>query len=230
VQLFRACRIYKNMALLFALILILVEGGLAQQNIDAFTVYRIKYDGGGDWYGNKTTFVNLFKLMTSELHINTQQREVSGSLMDDDLFSYPTAYIAGHGNISFNEAEAERLRLYLTSGGFLFADDDYGMDKSFRREMKKVFPELKFVELPFTHPIYHVHYNFANGLPKIHEHDGGPPHGFGLIYEGRLVVFYSFNTDISDGCEDADIHNDPPEKRREALKMGLNILLYSLLF
>jgi hypothetical protein len=218
------------MALLFALILILVEGGLAQQNIDAFTVYRIKYDGGGDWYGNKTTFVNLFKLMTSELHINTQQREVSGSLMDDDLFSYPTAYIAGHGNISFNEAEAERLRLYLTSGGFLFADDDYGMDKSFRREMKKVFPELKFVELPFNHPIYHVHYNFANGLPKIHEHDGGPPHGFGLIYEGRLVVFYSFNTDISDGCEDADIHNDPPEKRREALKMGLNILLYSLLF
>ena len=229
-QLFRSCRIYKNMALLFALILILVEGGLAQQNIDAFTVYRIKYDGGGDWYGNKTTFVNLFKLMTSELHINTQQREVSGSLMDDDLFSYPTAYIAGHGNISFNEAEAERLRLYLTSGGFLFADDDYGMDKSFRREMKKVFPELKFVELPFNHPIYHVHYNFANGLPKIHEHDGGPPHGFGLIYEGRLVVFYSFNTDISDGCEDADIHNDPPEKRREALKMGLNILLYSLLF
>jgi hypothetical protein len=104
------------------------------------------------------------------------------------------------------------------------------MDKSFRREMKKVFPELKFVELPFNHPIYHVHYNFANGLPKIHEHDGGPPHGFGLIYEGRLVVFYSFNTDISDGCEDADIHNDPPEKRREALKMGLNILLYSLLF
>jgi hypothetical protein len=230
VQLFCSFRIYKNMAFLFALILILAQGGLAQQNFNAFTVYRIKYNGGGDWYGNKTTFVNLFKLMTSELHINTQQREVSGSLMDDDLFSCPTAYIAGHGNISFNEAEAERLRLYLTSGGFLFADDDYGMDKSFRREMKKVFPELKFVELPFNHPIYHLHYNFPNGLPKIHEHDGGPPHGFGLIYEGRLVVFYSLNTDISDGCEDADIHHDPPEKRREALKMGLNILLYSLLY
>ena len=216
--------------LIFFVIFSGVHNADAQQDFDVFTVYRIKYNGGGDWYGNKTTFVNLFKLMSSELNIRTRQREISGSLLDDDLFSHPTAYIAGHGNISFSEEEAARLRLYLTNGGFLFADDDYGMDKSFRREMKKVFPELKLVELPFRHPIYRVYYNFSKGLPKIHEHDGGPPKGLGLIYEGRLVTFYSFNTDISDGCEDADIHQDPPEKRKEALQMGLNILLYSLLY
>ena len=203
---------------------------LAQQPTEVFSVFRIRYDGGGDWYGNKTTFINLLSYISSELNIPTSQKEVSGSLMDDDLFNYPTAYIAGHGNIKFNEAEAARLRTYLTNGGFLFADDDYGMDASFRLEMKKVFPELKFVDLPFLHPIYHVHFKFPNGLPKIHEHDGGPARGLGLIYEGRLVVFYSFNTDISDGCEDADIHNDPPEKRRDAMRMGLNILLYSLIY
>ena len=194
-----------------------------------FTVVRIKYDGGGDWYGNKTTFKNLFRLMTDELKIGTTLHEETATIMDENFFNYPVAYIAGHGNIRFSENEAERLRIYLTSGGFLFADDDYGMDVSFRREMKKVFPELNFVELPFTHPIYKIYYDFPNGLPKIHEHAGGPPHGYGLIYNGRLVVFYSFNTDISDGCEDPEIHNDPLEKRLEALHMGINILLYAML-
>jgi hypothetical protein len=195
-----------------------------------FTVVRIKYDGGGDWYGNKTTLRNLLQFMSQELDIKTTLSEKTSSILDKSFFNYPTAYLAGHGNIKLSDEEAQRLRTYLISGGFLFADDDYGMDKSFRREMKKVFPELNFVELPFSHPIYKVYFNFPNGLPKIHEHDGGPPRGFGLIYEDRLVVFYTFNTDISDGCEDSEIHNDPPEKRQAALQMGVNILLYSLLY
>jgi hypothetical protein len=202
----------------------------ADQSAREFTVVRLKYGGGGDWYGNKTTFVNLLKKMREEVGIATAYRETTSELMDESLFNYPVAYLAGHGNVRFTEDETKRLRKYLISGGFLFADDDYGMDVSFRREMKKVFPELKFVELPFNHPIYNIYYEFPNGLPKIHEHAGGPPQGLGLIYEERLVVFYSFNTDISDGCENTEIHKDPPEKREAALRMGVNILLYSMLF
>jgi hypothetical protein len=202
----------------------------ADQSVREFTVVRLKYGGGGDWYGNKTTFINLFKKMREEVGIATAYREVTSELMDESLFNYPVAYLSGHGNVRLTEDETQRLRKYLISGGFLFADDDYGMDVSFRREMKKVFPELKFVELPFKHPIYNIYYEFPNGLPKIHEHAGGPPQGLGLIFEERLVVFYSFNTDISDGCENPEIHNDPPEKREAALRMGVNILLYSMLY
>lgn len=220
----------KMRIMIYVLVAIVIchTGVKTQEDLSVFTVARIKYDGGGDWYGNKTTFVNLFKRMSRELGIKCAYKEETVELLDDALFNYPIAYIAGHGNIRFSDDEAGRLRSYLTSGGFLFADDDYGMDKSFRREMKKVFPELNFIELPFDHPIYHIHYQFSQGLPKIHEHDGGPPKGLGLIYNGRLIVFYSFNTDISDGCEDIEIHNDPPEKHEEALRMGVNILLYAL--
>lgn len=214
----------------FILLLPSVLSAQTTERLSDFTVVRIKYDGGGDWYGNKTTLKNLLGFMAEELKIGTTLTEKTAAIMDESFFNYPVAYIAGHGNIKFNDSEVERLRTYLSTGGFLFADDDYGMDRSFRREMKKVFPELNFVELPFTHPIYKIYYNFPEGLPKIHEHDGGPPRGYGLIYKGRLVVFYSFNTDISDGCEDPEIHNDPPEKHMAALKMGLNILLYSLLY
>lgn len=190
---------------------------------------RIHYSGGGDWYGNKTTWINILHRVHSELGLDTAERETAARILDADFIRYPIAYIAGHGNIVFSDEEASALRLYLESGGFLYADDDYGMDKSFRREMKKVFPELNFVELPFSHPIYHIYYQFKQGLPKIHEHAGGPPKGLGLIYQGRLVCFYSFNTDISDGCEDAQIHNDPPDVRQSALKMAVNILLYAVL-
>ncbi len=200
--------------------------GYAQETV---TVARIKYGGGGDWYGNRTTFVNLFRFIRDNFAINTTEREVTVDILSEDFFKYPLAYIAGHGNIKFTPEEVVRLRKYLTSGGFLWADDDYGMDKSFRREMKKVFPELDWVELPFSHSIFHTAFDFPNGLPKIHKHDGGPPHGLGLFYEGRLVVFYSLNTDISDGCEDPDIHNDPPEIRENALKMGTNILIWALI-
>lgn len=198
--------------------------------MDEISVVRIKYDGGGDWYGNKTTFINLFQKLSQATGLKTPYREATAEIMDESFFNFPIAYIAGHGNIKFSSDEVQKLRLYLTSGGFLFADDDYGMDQSFRREMKKVFPELKFVELPFNHPIYSIYFKFLNGLPKIHEHAGGPPQGLGLIYKNRLVVFYSFNTDISDGCENPEIHNDPEEKREAALEMGVNILIYALLF
>jgi hypothetical protein len=220
---------YHRYCLLVILLLVATRTAGFQTELNELSVVRIKYAGGGDWYGNKTTFINLFARIRNELGIKTTVKEAAAEISDESFFNYPIAYIAGHGNIRFSDQEVQRLRTYLTSGGFLFADDDYGMDPSFRREMAKVFPELKFVELPFNHPIYNIYYKFSEGLPKIHEHAGGPPVGWGLIYEGRLVVFYSFNTDISDGCEDADIHNDPPEKREAALKMGVNILLYALL-
>ncbi len=193
------------------------------------TFVRIKYDGGGDWYGNRTTFVNLFEFVQKHTNVKTTDREITLSITDKDFFKYPLAYIAGHGNIKFSEEEVQRLREYLTQGGFLWADDDYGMDAYFRREMRKVFPQLEWVQLPFSHPIYHILYVFPNGLPKIHKHAGGPPKGYALFYEGRMVAFYSFNTDISDGCENPDIHNDPPEIRQSALQMGTNILLWALL-
>ena len=190
---------------------------------------RIHYDGGGDWYGNKTSWINILERLHSETGLDVQKQETAYKLTDLEFNQFPIAYIAGHGNISFNEEEVLNLRSYLINGGFLIADDDYGMNLSFRREMKKVFPELNFVELPFSHPIYHIYYNFNQGLPKIHEHDGGPPKGYGLIYEGRLVCFYSFNTDLSDGCENQEIHNDPPEKHEQAIRMMVNIVLYALL-
>ncbi len=194
------------------------------------TVMRIKYGGGGDWYGNRTTFVNLFNFIRQHTNIITAEKEITHSPMDADFFKYPIAYIAGHGNIKFSEEEIARLRIFLANGGFLWADDDYGMDKYFRREMKRVFPNARWVELPFDHPIYHIVFDFPNGLPKIHKHAGGPPHGYGLFYEGRMVAFYSFNTDISDGCEDPQIHGDPEEIRLQALKMGTNIIAYALMY
>ena len=190
---------------------------------------RIHYSGGGDWYGNKTSWINILERLHKDAGLDVQKQETAYKILDIEFEYYPIAYIAGHGNISFSEEEVARLRSYLINGGFLVADDDYGMDVSFRREMKKVFPELNFVELPFSHPIYHIFNEFSQGLPKIHEHAGGPPKGLGLIYEGRLVCFYSFNTDLSDGCENPEIHNDPPEKHEAALRMMENIFLYAVL-
>jgi len=197
-------------------------------SVQPVTVTRIKYQGGGDWYGNRTTFVNLFQFMNQYTNIKMAEREVSLEIMDRDFFKYPISYIAGHGNIRFTDDEISRLRTYLINGGFLWADDDYGMDHSLRREMKRVFPEAEWIELPFSHPVYHSLFSFPNGLPKIHKHDGGPPKGLALFYEGRMVVFYSWNTDISDGCEDPDIHGDASELREKALQMGTNIFVWVL--
>lgn len=192
-----------------------------------FTIARIKYSGGGDWYSDPTSIPNLLRQVEKVLKIPVGKEE-RVSIMEPHLFSYPFIYITGHGKIVFSEAEVLRLRSYFEAGGFLWADDNYGMDEYFRREIRKVFPECELIELPFDHPIYHMVYDFDNGLPKIHEHHGGPPHGYGIIYNARLVVFYTFNTDIGDGLEDAEVHNDPPEKRDAAMRMAINIVAYAL--
>lgn len=193
-----------------------------------FTIARLEYHGGGDWYNDPSAIPNLLDFIRKQTNIPTAVDEKKVSILDEELFSYPILFMTGHGRISFSEEEARRLRNYLTHGGFLYADDDYGMDKYFRAAMKQVFPDKEMVELPFTHPIYHVHFKFNNGLPKIHEHDGGPPHGYGIFHQGRMVVFYSFNTNISDGWVDPEVHKDPEDVRQKALQMGTNIIIYAL--
>ncbi|MEJ7645394.1 MAG: DUF4159 domain-containing protein [Chryseolinea sp.] len=189
-------------------------------------IAKLKYNGGGDWYANKTALPNLIKFSNAENGTNLDPEEQIVEVGSRDLFLYPYVYMTGHGNVVFSEAEAANLRKYLIAGGFLHVDDNYGMDKFVRLELKKVFPELELTELPFDHPIYHQKFDFPQGLPKIHEHDAKPAQGFGLFYEGRLVVFYSFECDLGNGWEDQRIHNDPEPKRMEALKMGANILAY----
>ena len=193
-----------------------------------FTIARLEYHGGGDWYNDPSAIPNLLDFIRKQTNIPTAADEKKVSILDEELFSYPILFMTGHGRISFSEEEARRLRNYLTHGGFLYADDDYGMDKYFRAVMKQVFPDKEMVELPFTHPIYHAHFQFNNGLPKIHEHNGGPPHGYGIFHQGRMVVFYSFNTNISDGWVDPEVHKDPEDVRQKALQMGTNIIIYAL--
>jgi Domain of unknown function (DUF4159) len=189
-------------------------------------IAKLKYSGGGDWYANKTALPNLITFCNKELGMNLSTEEDVAEVGSPNLFDYPYLYMTGHGNVVFSMNEAQNLRNYLIGGGFLHVDDNYGMDKFVRLELKKVFPELELVEVPFTHPIYHQKFEFPNGLPKIHEHDAKPPQGFGLFYEGRLVVFYSYECDLGNGWEDKRIHNDPEEKRQQALRMGANILSY----
>ncbi|MCF6241495.1 MAG: DUF4159 domain-containing protein [Bacteroidales bacterium] len=186
----------------------------------------LKYSGGGDWYANPTSLPNLIKFCNKELKTNIRFPDVTVEPGSREIYNYPFVHMTGHGNVIFSKQEAENLRNYLIAGGFLHIDDNYGLDKYARREMKKVFPELDFIELPFSHPIYHQKYNFPGGLPKIHEHDGKPPQGFGLIYKGRLVCFYTYETDLGDGWEDTEVHHDSQEKHLQALKMGANIISY----
>lgn len=201
---------------------------VSTQESGSLVLARLKYTGGGDWYNDPDELPNLARELDRRTAIRCEEKEAIVSLLDDQLFSYPFLYITGHGNISFSDEEVKRLRLYLKNGGFLYADDDYGMDESFRREIKKVFPENELLELPFDHPIYHIVYNFPNGLPKIHEHYEGPPKGLGIFYQDRLVVFYTYNTNISDGW--SDVHNDPAEKREAAFMMGINIVAYAITY
>jgi hypothetical protein len=192
------------------------------------TIAALKYGGGGDWYDSLRSIRNfcLFVQKNTTLKISVKEKVVS--LLDDDLYLYPFLYINGHGNITFSDKEVERLRSYLQNGGFLFINDDYGLDPYIRREMKKVFPNQSFRELPVSHPIYNSPFTFPDGLPKIHQHDGSTPKGLGLFYEDRLVVFYAFEADIGDGWEEEWVHNDPIEARMAAMKMGVNILVYAL--
>lgn len=221
----------KKLALLvFIVLLFPLLYSQVEKDYSKVAIALLKYGGGGDWYGDRNALPNLARFVNQNLPVRVSEEVKIVSPMDDDLFSYPYIFMAGHGNVRFTEEEVLRLRKYLTSGGFLHADDDYGMDKYFRREIKRIFPNNELVELPFDHPIYHIYYDFPHGLPKIHEHDGKPPQGFGIFYKGRLVVFYSYETDLGDGWEDPEVHHDPEEKRLQALKMGANILLYSLLY
>lgn len=186
----------------------------------------LKYQGGGDWYANPTSLTNLAKFCNQQLACNFDPEYATVEVGSADLFNFPFLHMTGHGNVVFNDAEAENLRYYLMGGGFLHIDDNYGMDPFIRPAMKKVFPELEFIELPFEHAIYKQKFVFKNGLPKIHEHDGKSPQGFGLFWEGRLVCFYSHECDLGDGWEDQDVHNDTDEKRRQALQMGANIVQF----
>jgi hypothetical protein len=194
-----------------------------------FTIARLKYSGGGDWYWGRSAVPNMLEFLKRNTNILVNQEEIWISVMDKELFHYPFLFLTGHGNIKFTEDEVERLNNYLTHGGFLFANDSYGLDEAFRREMKRVFPDKELLELPFDHGIYHCYYDFHNGLPKIHQHDGKPAQGFGIFHQKRLVVFYVYESDISDGWEDPQVHKDPREKRDAALKMGVNIITWALL-
>lgn len=184
----------------------------------------LKYHGGGDWYGNPTSLTNLIAFFNEQTGAGLNKDYATVEAAGKELFNYPFIHMTGHGNVVFDEEEVRNLRTYLMGGGFLHIDDNYGLDPFVRREMKRVFPDLEFVELPRNHEIYHRTFDFPNGLPKIHEHDAKPAQGFALFWEGRMICFYTHECDLGDGWEDAEIHNDPPEKRLEALRMGCNIL------
>lgn len=190
-------------------------------------IAKLKYGGGGDWYANRTALPNLISFCNKELNANIFPEEDVVEVGSSEMFQYPFVYMTGHGNVVFNDSEAKNLRNYLIGGGFLHIDDNYGMNLFIRREMKKVFPELDFVEIPFNHPVYNQKFTFKSGLPKIHEHDNKPPQGFGLLYKGRLVSYFSFESDLGNGWEDQSVYNDPPSVRLTALQMGSNLIEYA---
>jgi len=197
------------------------------QHQEGLKLALLKYRGGGDWYSNPTALPNLARFCNSNLNTALDPEYATVEVGSAEMFNYAFVHMTGHGNVLFSIEEAENLRNYLLGGGFLHIDDNYGLDKFVRPEMQKVFPELEFIELPFDHPIYHQRYNFPQGLPKIHEHDGKPAQGFGLIWEGRLVCFYTFECDLGDGWEDPAVHGDPESVRLKALEMGANIVQFA---
>ena len=193
----------------------------------SYQLALLKYNGGGDWYANlETSLPNLINFCNKNLQTSINPEQAIIEVGSNEIFNYPFVHMTGHGNVIFSTQEAQNLRNYLIGGGFLHVSDNYGMDKFIRTELKKVFPELDLVELPFSHPIYHQAYNFDKGLPKIHEHDNKAPQGFGLIYKGRLVCFYDAECDLGDGWESYEVHKDSPEAHDKALKMGANIIRY----
>ena len=196
---------------------------------DQFVIAQVQYGGGGDWYGDQTTISNWLKLLRTRTDIEAAKERVIVKLTDRNLYQYPMLYIVGHGNIRLTEEEVGALRFYLTHGGFLFVNDDYGLDESFRREIRRVFPDQSLQLMPNSHLIYHCFYDFPDGLPKIHEHDGEPAQGFGLFHEGRMIVYYVYSSDIGDGLEDSKVHpKDTPQVRELAAKMAVNIAVYAL--
>jgi hypothetical protein len=220
----------KRRIIMAALCIVLGTGSVPAQpqKGSAFRIARLKYNGGGDWYNDPQEEVNLLKYIRQNSLVDVEPTYEFVEISSEKLFSYPFLFLTGHGNIVLSDADAHRLRTYLENGGFIYADDDYGMDKAFRRELKKIIPGQDLVELPFSHGIYHSQYDFAKGPPKSHEHDGKPPQGFGLFYQGRLVLYYTYESNPSDAWNDESVHGDPPAKREEALKFGTNIVVWAL--
>ena len=197
--------------------------------VSELTIAQLQYGGGGDWYANPSGLPNLLKAVKNRTGLTIADQPAHVKLTDPTLWNYPYIYMTGHGNVKFTDEEVQILRRYLLSGGFLHADDNYGMDPSFRREMARVFPDKELVELPANHPVYHAFYDFPGGLPKIHKHDGKPAQGFGILHEGRVIVYYTFECDLGNGWENAGLYpEDTPESRENALRMGVNLFLYAL--
>ena len=192
------------------------------------TIARLQYDGGGDWYANPSSIPNLLKAINERTSLKVEPTEARISLKDDRLWDHPFLHVTGHGEIKFSDLEVTRLREYLNRGGFLHVDDNYGLNESFRREIARVFPDRPLVDVPLTHPIYHIVYDFPAGLPKVHEHDGKPARGFGIFIGNRLAVFYSFESDLGNGWEDPGTYSDPPALHEAALRMGVNLFVYAV--
>tara|TARA_B100000401_G_scaffold438341_1_gene386508 strand:+ start:3573 stop:4253 length:681 start_codon:yes stop_codon:yes gene_type:complete len=211
-----------------ALIIIIIAGFIYSFSKEAtYKIAVLKYNGGGDWYANPTSLSNLIKFCNSKIATNIDETPDQVHIGSEEIFNYPFLHMTGHGNVIFSADDVSNLKTYLQNGGFLHIDDNYGMDKFIRRELKKVFPDQKLIELPFSHPIFHQKFDFPNGLPKIHEHDDKPPQAFGLFHENKLVLLYTYECDLGDGWEDAEVHNNDEETRTKALKMGANIIQFA---
>jgi hypothetical protein len=219
----------KRSAVIALLCIVSISAVLAQTLASSsFKIARLKYNGGGDWYNDPQEEVNLLKFVKQNTLIDVEPTYEFVEISSEKLYSYPFIFLTGHGNIVLTDLEAQRLRTYLENGGFIYADDDYGIDKPFRRELKKIFPDRDLVELPFSHGLYHAQYDFSNGPSKTHEHDGKPPQGFGIFHRGRLVLYYTYESNPSDAWNDESVHGDSPAKREEALKFGTNIVVWAL--
>ena len=219
-------RLYNPLVLLA--VLPLLAGSRPASSRAPLTIAQVQYDGGGDWYANPSGLPNLLAEIRVRTGIDVAARPAHVRLTDPTLWEYPYLYLTGHGNVRFSDEEARNLRRYLDQGGFLHADDNYGLDESFRRELRRVYPERELVEVPFDHAVYRIRYPFPRGLPKVHRHEDRPPQGLGIFDGGRLVVFYSFESDLGNGWEDAERYEDPPALREAALRMGVNLFLFAL--
>lgn len=219
-----------RIGVVFLVVSMLGAAAVEAQPSGPFTIARVKYSGGGDWYSDPTSLPHLLEQLQERIGMRTAQDEAEISLSDPELFSYPMLYLTGHGVVDFSDAEIARLREYVSRGGFLWADDNYGLDESFRQQMQRAFPDNPLTPLPHEHPVFDAYYEFENGLPKIHQHDGQPPVLYGIYIEGRLAVLYSYESDIGDGIEREGVHpQDPPEVREQAMKMAINIVLFALM-
>jgi hypothetical protein len=210
-----------------AILPLLLAAGASGQG-PPLSIAQLQYDGGGDWYANPTGLPNLIAAIRTRTGLDVAERPGTTKLSDPSLWTFPYLYMTGHGNVRFSDADVARLRKYLEEGGFLHADDNYGMDPSFRREIARIFPDAELTELPADHPVFHAFYDFPQGLPKIHKHDGKPPRAFGIFHRGRLVVFYSYESDLGNGWEDADVYEVPSRLREQALRMGVNLFVYAM--